>query len=516
MLANITTGAYAGGSVSVTTVGNAWTYQVTFGGKLQAIEVPTMTFTGAGGISSTASVVTTVEGGQGLNEILPMLCLGKFGDGNLILGGPDAYTGNTYLWDGDLTIRNSTSLGLGSANVYIMGGDNTKIMGSVVASPQYAQLLVDGSLGPVNVTNRGLIFETSVTGYGNQDPTTFSAGNPADYSGMIYNIAGNNSWTNYEAAEQQVIDLHTSSTMTGTIAITVNDNSSTSVATLPVTGSSAAQIAAQIQSDFNNAGMIHCEYSMSIGVDPNANGDYMFDITWYPNVGNNEIPGRNQAHPLVQLDTSNLALPSGAYATVTRTVTGMEGFYYRKSGNNQEMMYVGAAPGTSLALNGEWHASDNDDGGTGQGVWLAKTGGGTITLGGDGGSIVNAYNGGGSWNLVVLDGTVVLAKQSDSGFVNGTIYIGDATQGDSANTRTAGGTAVPMGQTDNPLGSTAKTTPDAVVQAFPESVRGQSVVIDSTGQYQMSPPWPARTKCRRSPLPRRSSRPSPAAHGRSG
>ena len=218
MLANITTGAYAGGSVSVTTVGNAWTYQVTFGGKLQAIEVPTMTFTGAGGISSTASVVTTVEGGQGLNEILPMLCLGKFGDGNLILGGPDAYTGNTYLWDGDLTIRNSTSLGLGSANVYIMGGDNTKIMGSVVASPQYAQLLVDGSLGPVNVTNRGLSSKQRHR-LRESRPHHLHAGNPADYNDMIYNIAGNNSWTNYEAAEQQVIDLHTSSTMTGTIAI---------------------------------------------------------------------------------------------------------------------------------------------------------------------------------------------------------------------------------------------------------------------------------------------------------
>ena len=224
----------SGNPISVTTSGNAWTYLVSFsGGTLQATDVPTMSFTGSGGIAA-ATVVTTIEGGQGLEETSQMMGIQKTGAGNLVLGGPNGYSGNTVIWGGYVTARNSNSFGVGTANVYVepwQGGPT---------NPPYAQIRLDGSLGNLNIPNRGLSLQDNLIAANNYVP---SENNLADFSGWLDNLAGANTWTNNESSEQQEINFNTTTAPTGSFTISQGPQSQKGgqqvTASITTTGSTA-------------------------------------------------------------------------------------------------------------------------------------------------------------------------------------------------------------------------------------------------------------------------------------
>ena len=468
---------YSGGSVNVTTSGNAYTYLVTFnGGTLQAADVPTLSFSGSGGIA-TATVLTTVEGGQGLNEANQMMSLAKWGAGTLVLGGSDGYSGNTTVYGGVLRIRNSNSFGVGTANVAVIsdrGGNNQNAAAGY--HDGMSQLQIDGSLGPVNVTNRGLDLSTD---YASDE----AAGNSVNYSGIVDNVAGSNSWTNLESSEQQAIDFHTTSAMTGSFAVSMLNFQTGAIS---ATGT-PTQVAAAIQTALNSVACNSpASTAPSVIVTPDPSGSYKFYINWAvynstPTTGNTQYQFRDQAQSLVQVDMTGIT-SANPNVTVSETSPGMSGFgLHQMDTNGYGPYFIGAASGSSLTLNGNLFATDTayygNDGEANVNIPLLKTGGGSLTLAGDG---ANDFGG----SLDVLDGTLVLNKQSlaflpnnpkgAAAFGYGGVNVGDAYLGNS------GGI--------NP-GVSPKTTPDVLVQAFPEEIpnaTANSVTVYSTGQYQFS------------------------------
>ena len=224
----------------------------------------------------------------------------------------------------------------------------------------------------------------------------------------------------------------------------------------------------------------------------------MFDITWSSssNVGNNEIPpGRNQAHPLVQLGIPRISRSSfRAYATVTPDRDRHGGVRspqeWQQPGDG--FMYVCAPPALrwpstasrharmmmeALCMVGQDRRRHDHPGRRRRKHRECRP----VALG-----------------LVVLDGTAVRPRSRTAG--SSTVRFcrsATATQGDSAQgphrrrprrSPWAPPTSLGLDRQDHPGRPSS--------QAFPSPVpAARAVVIYSTGQYQMSPP-PARTKCR--------------------
>ena len=180
----------------------------------------------------------------------------------------------------------------------------------------------------------------------------------------------------------------------------------------------------------------------------------------------------DQAQPLLEVNAASL---TGATAAVTRTNAGMDGFRLYMTKNSAMMAFIGVAPNSSLNLSGVLLS------GYQTGIYtkldagsdiLTKTGDGTLTLSGNSANETDA-------SFFVMDGTLVLNKQSVatlSNDFNGTIYVGDAYRSSfTANPR----------RMHNPI-SSPKTTPDALLQTFPEELPKTNMMINSTGQYQFS------------------------------
>jgi len=166
-----------GGSVTVTPAPGAYGFQITFGGSLKKTDVALVSVATGGLTPTTAPVVAVLaRGNGGVYEGEANRVLTKNGNGRLILGGPGTYNGQTTVNSGILTVRDSNAFGTSATLVYVANLN--------------AGLEIDGSDGPVNITNKGLQPRAhSAAGVG------YASGAFNSWQGIVRNVAGNNSWT---------------------------------------------------------------------------------------------------------------------------------------------------------------------------------------------------------------------------------------------------------------------------------------------------------------------------------
>ena len=271
----------------------------------------------------------------------------KNGQGMLILGGNNSYSGAVQVNLGVLDVENSGALGTGTTTVFVNGN------GFNNATP--AALWIDGTsaAGPVNITNKVIQLQQ----------TSWNNGYLQDYLGSLYNVAGNNSITApytetplaNEVSPQVALDLK-SVNNTQNLQSTVGVNTGS---TLDVIG-----MIAGMQSNANSSATLLYKVgggdlrTSGTAFNQIGNSEYIFAGTYEINktpgvLSLNSTPitvGDRVSNATLQLDGAAQESNPSANSIVINDTGTLDTSHPLATANEQQMLYLGGATSGTYTL----------------------------------------------------------------------------------------------------------------------------------------------------------------------